>query len=187
MRIRGDTLKRLAAERGTGREALAQAVERTGLGRDDALKAVGNWMAGRDHPRCKAGDVAKLAEALGVAAKDIAKFESRVVHHRGSPRKARLLADLVRGKGVDEALSLLSFTTKRAAVNVKKALTAAVADAELSEADVTALFVSESRVDEGPVMKRFQPKDRGRAHKILKRFSHITVCVEERSSGRPRG
>ncbi|MCC6970864.1 MAG: 50S ribosomal protein L22 [Phycisphaerales bacterium] len=108
-------------------------------------------------------------------------------YHRGSPRKARLIADLVRGKSVDQALNLLTFSPKRAADNVRKALAAAIADAEQFEADVTKLVVSLSMVDEGPTMKRFQPKDRGRAHPIMKRSSHITIGVEERSAGRKRG
>ncbi|MBX3375451.1 MAG: 50S ribosomal protein L22 [Phycisphaeraceae bacterium] len=138
-------------------------------------------MKGRDHPRCKAADIAKLAAAVGAAPKDIARFVSEVRHHRGSPRKAKLLVDLVRGKSVDEALNLLTFTTKRAAVNVKKALNAAIADAERAEADVTALYIVESRVDDGGMIKRFQPKDRGRAHPIEKRLSHITIGLEEKA------
>jgi large subunit ribosomal protein L22 len=82
---------------------------------------------------------------------------------------------------VDEALNLLSFTTKRAAVNMKKALNAAIADAERAEADVTSLYVVESRVDDGGMIKRFQPKDRGRAHPIEKRLSHITIGLEEKA------
>ena len=72
--------------------------------------------------------------------------------------------------------------TKRAAVNVKKALNAAIADAEQAEADVTQLFVAESRVGDGGMFKRFQPKDRGRAHPIEKRFSNIVIGVEERAA-----
>ena len=182
MRLRGDKLKKLAGKSGVTVEQLAQAVERTGLSGDDAVSAVKNWMIGRDHPRCKATDIAKLAGAVGVQPKDIARFVSRIVQHRGSPRKAKLLVDLVRGKNVDEALNLLTFTTKRAAVNVKKALSAAIADAEQADADVTALFVAESRVDDAGMLKRFQPKDRGRAHPIEKRFSNITIGVEGRSA-----
>jgi large subunit ribosomal protein L22 len=181
VKIRGDKLEQLAKAAGVSMAQLAEAVQRTGLEGDKALSAVGNWMKDRDHPRCKAQDIAKLAAAVGAQPKDIARFVSRVDHHRGSPRKARLLADLVRGKSVDEALNLLTFTTKRAAVNMKKALSAAIADAEQADADVTALYVSESRVDDGGMIKRFQPKDRGRAHPILKRLSHITIGVEERA------
>lgn len=182
MRLRGDRLKQLAQAAGVSVEQLAQAVERTGLEGERAVSAVRNWMAGRDHPRCKAADIAKLAAAVNAAPKDIARFVSQVRHHRGSPRKAKLLIDLIRGRSVDDALNQLSFTTKRAAVNIRKALSAAIADAEQADADVTALYVAESRVDDGGMIKRFQPKDRGRAHPIEKRFSHITVGVEERAS-----
>ena len=180
MKLRSDKFKGLAQERGVSREQLAQAVERDSLRGERALSAVNNWMAGRDQPRCKAEDVSRLAAALGCQPKDIARFVSEVRHHRGSTRKARLVADLIRGKGVEEALNTLSFSHKRPAVNLKKALSAAIADAELASADVTALVVSESRVDEGPQIKRFRPKDRGRAHKIIKQTSHITVGVQER-------
>ena len=180
MRLRGDKLKQLAALAGVSEEQLAEAVDRTGVSGATARTAIRNWLSGRDHPRCKAADITRLADAVGVEPKDIARFTSCVNHHRGSPRKARLLADLVRGKSADEALNLLRFTTKRAAVNMRKALNAAIAEAQAANADGTALFVCESRVDEGPHMKRWQPKDRGRAHPILKRTGHITISVEER-------
>ncbi|MFG0251415.1 MAG: 50S ribosomal protein L22 [Phycisphaerales bacterium JB038] len=106
-------------------------------------------------------------------------YVSKFNYARISPRKARLVADLIRGKSLDEALNLLTFSKKRAAVMVKKTLQAAVADAEEQDADVTALYVCESRVDEGPTIKRWRPKDRGRAHPINKRTSHIIVGVEE--------
>jgi len=181
VRLQGEKLKNAIAESGVDEAALVAAIERTGLRGASARSALRNWIAGRDHPRCKASDVARLAQACGVSPRDLVRFESRVMHHRGSTQKARLVVDLVRGKPVDEAMNLLSFSPKRAAVNVKKALTAAVADAELADADVTRLVVTDVRVDEGPHIKRFRPKDRGRAHAILKRTSHITVGVEERN------
>ncbi|MDX2117558.1 MAG: 50S ribosomal protein L22 [Planctomycetota bacterium] len=181
MRLQGKTVRTLAEAKGVSIITLAQAIERVGLKGDDALSAVANWMEGRDHPRCKATDVAKLAGALGVAVKDIARFTSQVMHHRGSPRKADLLVELVRGKNVLDAENLLRFSTKRAAVNVYKALRAATAEAQQHEVDESRLFVAEARVDDGPRMKRFQPKDRGRAHSIIKRFSHITITVQERA------
>jgi large subunit ribosomal protein L22 len=76
---------------------------------------------------------------------------------------------------------MLNFTTRRAAVDVKRALLAAVNDAEQADADVGRLIVTESRVDSAPTIKRFKPKDRGRAHPIKKRMSHITIGVEERN------
>jgi large subunit ribosomal protein L22 len=180
VRLRGDKLKQLSRQAGVTVPQLAEAIERTGLKGERAQSAVRNWMAGRDHPRCKATDVAKLAAAVGVAPKAIASFTSLVRFHRGSPRKAKLLVDLIRGRNVIEAENLLRFTTKRAAVDVLKALRAAVSDAQLAEADETALVVAESRVDDGPRIKRFQPKDRGRAHPIIKKMAHLTIAVQER-------
>lgn len=186
MRIHSARLKQYAAESGVGVEALAQSVERTGLKGDRAVSAVKNWMRGADHPRCRAEDVRRLAQALSRPAKDLALFESQVMGTRGSTRKIRIVADLIRGKRVDEALNLMTFTTKRAAVDIKKCLQAAIADAEEAEADVTSLWVSKTMVGEGMRLKRFQPKDRGRAHAIVKQTSHITVGVEERAQAGAR-
>lgn len=89
------------------------------------------------------------------------------------------MTELIQGRHVNDALDTLRFTHKRASVLVEKVLRAAMADAGEREADVNALFVVEARVDEGPTIKRFQPKDRGRAHPIMKRTSHIVVTVDE--------
>lgn len=149
---------------------------------DLAVKKVRNWMAGRDYPRCKPADVAAMAQALGVQPKDLVRFTSTYRFARGSWRKIGLVTELIRGRRVDEAESLLRFSPKRAAVQVLKALNAARADAEAAEAAVDRLFVTESRVGNAMRIKRFQPKDRGRAHPILKRTSHIVVAVEEMPS-----
>lgn len=98
---------------------------------------------------------------------------------RISPQKIRLVTGLVTGRHVDQALELLKFTRKRASVMVDKVLRSAIANADEAEADVRKLFVHVARVDEGPRIKRFQPKDRGRAHPILKRTSHIVITVGE--------
>lgn len=98
---------------------------------------------------------------------------------RISSRKARLVADLIRGQHVQDALNILKFSPNRAAPMISKVLTSAVANANEKQADVEALYVDEVRIDPGPTMKRFRPKDRGRAHSILKRTSHISVAVEE--------
>ena len=100
---------------------------------------------------------------------------------RIAPRKARLVADMIRGLPVDDAMTALQFSKKRAAWYLKSVLKSAIANAEEGEADVSSLVVSESRVDEGPTMKRFQPKDRGRAHPILKRSSHLHLVLDERN------
>ncbi len=180
MRIRANKLKQRAESAGLSPEQLAQAIADDSLRVDDAHRAVRNWMAGRDYPRCKAAVINKMAQVMACEGKDIAAFTSEVRGHRGSPRKAGLIAGLIRGKDVSTALDLLNFSTKKAGVNFKKCLTAAITDAELAGADTTALYISESRVNNGPVIKRFQPKDRGRAHQILKPLAHITISVEER-------
>jgi large subunit ribosomal protein L22 len=100
-------------------------------------------------------------------------------HARISPRKARLVVDLIRDRQVRDALDILSFTKKRAARMVEKVLMSAVANADdQGEVDADELYVTEARVDEGPTIKRWQPKDRGRAHPILKRTCHILVEVD---------
>jgi large subunit ribosomal protein L22 len=100
---------------------------------------------------------------------------------RISPQKARLVADLIRGKSVDQALEILTFSNKKAAVLVKKVLESAIANAEHNEgADIDDLNVAKIFVDEGPTMKRIMPRAKGRADRILKRSSHITVVVADR-------
>jgi large subunit ribosomal protein L22 len=98
---------------------------------------------------------------------------------RITARKARLLTDLIRNKPVVEALDLLKFNKKRGAVMVAKVLKSAIANADTQEADVEELFVAKSFCDDGPIMKRFMPKDRGKSFSIFKRTCHITVEVEE--------
>jgi large subunit ribosomal protein L22 len=98
---------------------------------------------------------------------------------RITARKARLLTDLIRNKPVDEALDLLKFNKKRGAIMVAKVLKSAIANADAKEADTETLFVSKSFCDDGPIMKRFQPKDRGKSFSIFKRLCHITIEVEE--------
>jgi large subunit ribosomal protein L22 len=106
-------------------------------------------------------------------------WQAKHRYARISPRKVQLITDLIRGRDVQEALNILKFTPNLAAGMVSKVLTSAVANADEAEADSELLFVKEAFVGSGPTMKRFQPKDRGRAHSILKRTSHITVVVEQ--------
>nr|WP_210395860.1 50S ribosomal protein L22 [Motiliproteus sediminis] len=97
-----------------------------------------------------------------------------------SAQKARLVADQIRGKSVDEALNILAFSTKKGAAIMKKVLESAIANAEHNEgADVDELKVSTVFVDEGMTMKRIKPRAKGRADRILKRTCHITVKVAE--------
>jgi len=97
---------------------------------------------------------------------------------RVSPRKARLVIDLVRGKNAGEALTLLKFTPRHAARVIEKVLKSAVANASVKNiGDVDALVISKAQVDVGPTMKRIQPRAMGRAFTIRKRTSHITMIV----------
>ena len=99
---------------------------------------------------------------------------------RVSPQKLNLLAQLIRGKKVETALADLEFSRKRISVEVKKALESAVANAENNhELDVDDLIVSEAYVGKAMVMKRFSPRARGRAGRIEKPFSNLTIVVRE--------
>jgi len=102
--------------------------------------------------------------------------------HRSTPRKTRLVVDLIRGKDVREAEDILRFTDKRVAGPVLKLLTSAKANA-VNNHDMfeDALFVAEAQVGEGPTLKRFRPRARGRADMIRKRTSHVTITLEERN------
>ena len=90
-----------------------------------------------------------------------------------------MVADLIRGQHVNAAQDTLRFTRKRASSLIEKGLKSAIANANEREGEVRKLVVSEIKIDEGPYFKRWRPKDRGRAHQILKRMSHILVVVEE--------
>jgi large subunit ribosomal protein L22 len=97
-----------------------------------------------------------------------------------SPQKLRLVADQIRGLPVDRALNLLAFSNKKASSILKKVLESAIANAEHNDgADIDALKVAAVWVNQGPTMKRLKPRARGRADRILKRISHVTVTVVE--------
>ena len=99
---------------------------------------------------------------------------------RISAQKVRLVADQIRGKPVADALDLLSFSNKKASVLMRKALESVVANAENNEgADIDDLRISEVYVNEGMTMKRIRPRAKGRADRIFKRSSHITVTVSD--------
>lgn len=100
---------------------------------------------------------------------------------RLSPRKTRLVVDMVRGKGIQDALTILRFSPQPSAKLVSKLLQSAVANAEQKGAsDVDRLFVKTIFVDAGPVLKRFTPRAMGRASKIRKPTSHLTVVLADK-------
>jgi large subunit ribosomal protein L22 len=99
---------------------------------------------------------------------------------RTSAQKARLVADQIRGLPVDKAIDVLTYSNRKAAVLVKKVLDSAIANAEHNEgADIDELKVKTIMVDDGPTMKRIMPRAKGRADRIIKRTSHITVIVSD--------
>ena len=100
---------------------------------------------------------------------------------RIAPRKLRIVMNLIRGKNVNEAFAILQFTPKVGSEVIEKVLRSAVANAEHNnDMNVDNLVVSSGYVDQGPTMKRIHPRSRGQAFKILKRSSHVTVCVSEK-------
>ena len=100
---------------------------------------------------------------------------------RISPRKARVVVDLIRGKSVPQAREILAFTNRAIAETVEKTLNSAATNAEhLHNVDAESLYVKACYVDEGPTMKRFRPRAKGAASRINKRTSHITIIVATR-------
>jgi large subunit ribosomal protein L22 len=111
-----------------------------------------------------------------------ARAQARFV--RVSPRKVRRVVDLVRGMKASEALDVLRFAPQAASEDVYKVVQSAIANAEHNERLAPdTLWVGEAYVDEGPTLKRFRPRAQGRAYRVRKRTSHITVVVESRTEG----
>ncbi|ABK60912.1 MULTISPECIES: 50S ribosomal protein L22 [Clostridium] len=111
-------------------------------------------------------------------------MEARAIakYVRMSPRKVRVVLDLVRGKNVSEAFAILKYTPKDAATVVLKVLKSAVANAENNfNLDVNKLYIAEAYANQGPTLKRFKPRAQGRAYSIMKRTSHVTLVVKERA------
>ena len=121
----------------------------------------------------------KSAEELKEARKHIAF--AKLINCPTSPRKMRLMADLIRGEGVDKALSVLRFSPKESSVRLEKLLLSAVANwqAKNEDGDVekAGLFVKEIRVDSARMLKRLRPAPQGRAHRIRKRSNHVTLVL----------
>ncbi len=100
---------------------------------------------------------------------------------RVAPRKARVVANVIRGRDVEEAISLLDFTPRRSARILRKVLRSAIANAEdVGDLDVDTLYVKTITVDQGPTLRRFRPRAQGRAFRVNKKTSHISLVVAER-------
>ena len=113
--------------------------------------------------------------------------KATVKYARISPRKARLVADMVRGKDASEAVEILRFVEKKTAPILQKLVESAIANAEHAagrseaELDIDALYVDQILVDQGPTLRRFRPRAQGRATKVMKKTAHITVRLATRS------
>jgi large subunit ribosomal protein L22 len=161
---------------------LAAGLKRAGLTEKQAASAIKNWRKGLMKPLPRKSDIEALASALGVEVVGVSQWKSSVRYSPSSPRKARLVTQLISGRNVQEALDLLKFTHKRASETVSKALKSAIASADEDSADVENLYVCLAKVDGAGIRvgtKRFIEKDRGRAHSIRKMASHIHVAVTE--------
>jgi large subunit ribosomal protein L22 len=110
-------------------------------------------------------------------------FQAKHRFARIAPRKARLVMDMIRGRDVDDAITMLKFAKQRASGMIEKVVRSAVANAIEQDTAVrrNALYVAQAWVDPGPIIKRFQPKDRGKAYSIQKKTSHLVVVVDERA------
>ena len=109
------------------------------------------------------------------------EIKAKLSYARVGEQKARLVANLVRGKDVSEAIKTLTFINKKSACMIKKLIESAVANADYKKTvDLDKLFVKTISIDQGPVMKRFRPRAQGRASGVRKRMSHINVVLDER-------
>ena len=120
-------------------------------------------------------------EAGATAAEEPSRAVARARYVRVTPMKVRRVVELIRGRSAQEALAVLEFAPQAASGPVSKVLASAMANAENNlDLDPDTLVVARAFVDEGPTLKRFRPRAQGRAYRIRKRTSHITVIVESR-------
>ena len=175
-------LRKLCEQRRISVKQLAAQIVRAGLDEKQAVAAIGNWQKGLFKPKPSKEDIRRLAAALGAAENDLSEWRSICRYAPSAPRKVHLVTQLIAGRPVQEAMDLLKFTHKRAASMVDKVLKSAVADADEQQANVDNLYVSEACADDAGIRigtKRFRAKDRGRAHSIGKKASHIRITVAE--------
>jgi large subunit ribosomal protein L22 len=121
------------------------------------------------------------------AQEELPRAIARARYVRATPMKVRRVVELIKGRSADDALNVLRYAPQAASEPVAKVLASAVANAENNlDLDPETLWVSAAYVDEGPTLKRFRPRAQGRAYRIRKRTSHITVEVESRPKPEPK-
>jgi large subunit ribosomal protein L22 len=160
---------------------LASKVARTGLDEDKAHAAIKNWERGLMRPQPSRADIDALASGLGVGREDLLVWTASHRYAPMAPRKLRLIAGLVRGRRLQDALDVLKFTHQRGARMFEGVLRSALANADEQEADVERLYVSETAVNEAGIRqgtKRWRPKDRGRTVPVTRLCSHILVSLD---------
>jgi len=175
-------LKELCQERKISIEHLAGQLVRPGFDKKAAVSAVKNWQRGLFKPIPRKEDIRRLAAALSAEVNDLADWRSSYRYAPISARKAKLVTQLIVGRGVQDAMDTLKFTRKRAASMVDKILRSAVADADEQQADVDNLYVSQACVDDAGVRigtKRWIAKDRGKAYPIRQKACHIHITVTQ--------
>ncbi|MBN2455900.1 MAG: 50S ribosomal protein L22 [Sedimentisphaerales bacterium] len=175
-------LESLCRQRDINPEQLAGQMVRTGLDHRKAVTALRNWRKGLFKPIPRKEDCRNLASALSVDINDLTNWCSVYRFAPVSARKVRLVTQLIVGRSIQDAMDILKFTHKRAAVLINKVLKAAVADADEQQADVDNLYVASARVDDAGTRigtKRWIAKDRGRANPISKKACHIYVTVAQ--------
>jgi len=180
--LSADKLRELCQQRKIDVEQLADRLARPGLDKKQAKAAVKNWQKGLFRLKPQLDDIRRLAAVLTVETNDLADWRSSYRFAPVSAQKARLVAQLINGRNVQDAMDILKFTRKRAATMIDKVLRSAVADADEQQANVDNLYVSCARVDEAGIRigtKRWIPKDRGRAHPIRKKACHIHITVTQ--------
>jgi large subunit ribosomal protein L22 len=180
--LSAEKLKQLSRERQIDTEQLARHLVRAGRDQKEAVAAVKNWQRGLFKPQPRVDDIRRLASALSVEENDLSDWQSSYRYAPVSARKARLVAQLIDGRSVQDAMDVLKFTRKRAATMIDKVLKSAVADADERQADVDNLYVCCARVDDAGIRigtKRWMAKDRGRAHPIQKKACHIHITVTQ--------
>jgi large subunit ribosomal protein L22 len=121
------------------------------------------------------------------AVEELPRAIARARYVRATPMKVRRVVELIKGRSADDALNVLRYAPQAASEPVAKVLASAMANAENNlDLDPETLWVSQAYVDEGPTLKRFRPRAQGRAYRIRKRTSHITVEVESRPKPEPK-
>jgi large subunit ribosomal protein L22 len=180
--LSAEKLKEYCRERQMNVGQLADRLAGARLNKKQAVAAVKNWQKGLFKPEPRADDINRLATAFSIEVNDISDWRSSYRYAPMSARKARLVAQLIVGRSVQDAMDILKFTRKRAAAMIDKVLRSAVADADEQQVDVDNLYVSSARVDDAGIRigtKRWIPKDRGRAHPIHKKACHIHITVTQ--------